>query len=101
MTVMRTDAGFLGWRRWRTWVLATCTVWLIVQNLGLALLLLMGRPAEALGATVAVARTAFSVGTQLFVIAAASALGLALAAWLVHGGGSDRTTAKAEVDDER
>lgn len=98
---MRADVGRLGWRRWRMWVLATCTVWLVVQNLGLALLLLMGRPTEALAATIAVARTAFSVGTQLFVIAAASALGLALAAWLVHGGGSDRMTAKLEVDDER
>ncbi len=83
---MSVDRGRSGWRRVRGWVLATCTVWLVIQNLALAALLLVSRPADALAAGLIVARTAFTVGTQLFVIAGAVALGLALAAWLVHGG---------------
>lgn len=82
---MSADQVRSGWRRMRVWVFVTCTVWLVLQNLALAALLLVGRPADALAAGIVVARTAYSLGTQLFVIPLAVALGLALAAWLVHG----------------
>lgn len=89
-----------GWRRMRIWVFAACTVWLVLQNLALATLLLVGRPSEALAAGLAVARTAYSLGAQLFVIPLAVALGLALAAWLVHGVPVQRA-ANEEVRHER
>lgn len=72
------------WRQWREAVFATCTVWLVLQNLGLLALLAWGYPASALAAGTAIARTAFTLGGQLGMLVLALALGLALAAWLVH-----------------
>lgn len=97
---MSADRGRSRWQRMRVWVLATCTVWLVLQNLALAALLLVGHPADALAAGLVVARTAMSFGVQLFVIPVAVALGLALAAWLVHGV-PVRQTANEEVRHER
>lgn len=97
---MSVERGRSGWRRMRVGVLAACTVWLVLQNLALAVLLLVGHPADALAAGLVVARTAMHLGAQLFVIPLAVALGLALAAWLVHGV-PVRQTANEEVRHER
>jgi len=76
-----------GWRRWRDGAFATCTVWLVLQNLGILALVAWGKPESALAAGVAVARTAVAFGGQLLVLLLAAMLGLALAAWLVHAPG--------------
>ena len=73
-----------GWRRWRDVGLAVCTAWLVVQNLALVTLVVWAGPRRALAAGVAVAQTALQVGGQLVVLALATAMALALAAWLVH-----------------
>src|SRR5260221_14244074 len=72
------------WRRWREAAFATCTVWLVLQNVALLLLAAWGHPASALAAGTAFARTAITMSGQLFMLMLAAILGLALAAWLVH-----------------
>ena len=73
-----------GWRRWRDGAFAACTVWLVLQNAALLALVAWGRPENALAAGAAVARTVVAVSGQVLVLLLAVALGLALAAWLVH-----------------
>ena len=91
-----------GWRRWREVGLAVCTVWLVVQNLTLLSLVVWAGPSHALAAGVAVAQTALHLGGELVVLALATAMALALAAWLVHApaprGGA--RVANREVGDE-
>jgi hypothetical protein len=90
-----------GWRRWRDVVLAVCTAWLVVQNLALVTLVVWAGPAHALTAGAALAQTAIRVGGQLVVLALATVMALALAAWLVHAPGPrDRADlAEREVGD--
>lgn len=73
-----------GWRRWREMGLAVCAAWLVVQNLTLLTLVVWAGPRHALAAGVAVAQTAFQICGQLVVLGLATAMALALAAWLVH-----------------
>ena len=72
------------WRRWREAAFATCTVWLVLQNVALLSLAAWGHPTSALAAGTAFARTAITMSGQLFMLMLAAILGLALAAWLVH-----------------
>lgn len=92
-----------GWRRWREVGLAVCTAWLVVQNLALVTLVVWAGPRHALAAGVAVAQTALQVGGQLVVLALATAMALALAAWLVHAPGprGRAEVVDLEVGDER
>lgn len=80
----KSDARTSPWRRWRDLAFATCTVWLVVQNVVLLALVVWGSPGSALAAGALIAKTAISVSGQLLVLALAVVLGLALAAWLVH-----------------
>jgi hypothetical protein len=73
-----------GWRRWRNVGFVVCTAWLVVQNLVLVLLVVWAGPAHALAAGAALAQTALRLGGQLMVLALATVMALALAAWLVH-----------------
>ena len=89
-----------GWRRWRDVGLVVCTAWLVVQNLTLVTLVVWAGPGHALAAGVAVAQTALQVAGQLVVLALATAMALALAAWLVHAP-EPQGHAGEEVGDER
>ena len=44
---MRADARGLGWQRWREAAFATCTAWLVLQNMVLLALLAWGNPVNA------------------------------------------------------
>ena len=92
-----------GWRRWREVGLVVCTAWLVVQNLTLVTLVVWAGPRHALAAGVAVAQTALQVGGQLVVLALATAMALALAAWLVHAPGANERgdVVESEVGDGR
>lgn len=90
-----------GWRRWREAVFATCTVWLVLQNIALLALVAWSNPASALAAGAAVARTALTLGGQLVMIVLAVGAGLALAAYLVHAPSRQRARDGQEVDDAR
>lgn len=92
-----------GWRRWRDVGFVVCTAWLVVQNLVLVLLVVWAGPAHALAAGAALAQTALRLGGQLVVLALATVMALALAAWLVHAPGPrERAEAiEAEVGDGR
>lgn len=81
---MLAENGRKGWPRWRELIFATCTVWLVLQNVVLFTLIAWGKPESALAAGAALARTAASMSGQVIVLMLAVALGLALAAWLVH-----------------
>lgn len=100
---MSPDRNVRGWRRWRERVLAVCAAWLVVQNLALVTLVVWAGPSHALAAGVAVAQTALQLGGQLVVLGLATAMALALAAWLVHApdprGRAD--VVEREVGDER
>jgi len=72
------------WRRWREAMFATCTVWLVLQNVALLAVLAWGHPATALAAGTAIATTALALSARLALIVLAVALGFAFAAWLVH-----------------
>ncbi len=97
---MRADARGKGWRRWREVVFATCTAWLVLQNVALLVLMACGNPASAWAAGAAVARTAITLGGQLCMVGVAVVIGLALAAYLVHAP-ADKTAGggTAEVRD--
>jgi hypothetical protein len=81
---MSAELGRIGWRRWRDGAFAACTVWLVLQNAALLALVAWGKPESALAAGAAVARTAVAFSGRFAVLLLAVALGLALAAWLVH-----------------
>lgn len=98
---MRDEVTRSGWRRWREAAFATCTAWLVLQNLALFAIVAWGHPGTALAAGTALARTAITVSGQLLVIAMAVALGLAFAAWLVHAPATPAVHEDAEVDDGR
>jgi hypothetical protein len=89
------------WRRLRETAFATCTVWLVLQNVALLALAGWGHPTSALAAGTAIARTAITVSGQLFVLVLAAALGLALAAWLVHAPAETQADDGREVRHER
>ena len=48
------------WRRVRELTFATCTVWLVLQNVAVIALVAWGHPASALAAGTSIARTAIS-----------------------------------------
>ena len=72
------------WRRWREAVFATCTAWLVLQNIILFTLFAWDRPGDAIAAGADLARKAATAGLPLLPFAMAAVLALALAAWLVH-----------------
>ena len=98
---MSAETRTQGWRRWREAAFATCTAWLVVQNVGLLGLVVWGRPADALAASETIARTAASWGGPLLGVFLAVFSGLALAAWLVHAPAEARRVRTQEVSDER
>jgi apolipoprotein N-acyltransferase len=81
------------WRRWREAVFATCTIWLVMQNIVLLTVFAWGGPGDALAAGADLARKAAVAGLPLMSILVAAVLGVALAAWLVQAPG-DRTPAR-------
>lgn len=95
------DSQLNPWRRWREAAFATCTVWLVVQNVALLSLAAWGHPAGALAAGTAFAKTAITMSGQLFMLMLAAFLGLALAAWLVHIPAETRRREAREVRHER
>lgn len=99
---MAAERQVRGWRRWRDIGFVVCTAWLVVQNLALLTLVVWAGPRRALAAGTALAQTALHVGGQLVVLALATAMALALAAWLVHAPGSRErsSVANQEVGDE-
>src|SRR5690242_12919571 len=74
----------MNWRRWREVVFATCTVWLVLQNVVLISIVAWSKPTDALAAGAAMARTALTVTVPAMGILVAVGLGLALTAWLVQ-----------------
>jgi len=98
---MFNEARMSGWRRWREAAFATCTAWLVVQNVALLALVTWGRPADALAAGDSIARTAMTWGGALLGVFLAGVTGLALAAWLVHAPAEQRRGRTGEVSDER
>jgi len=94
---MSADTTTKGWRRWREVVFATCTVWLVLQNVVILALVAWGNPASALAAGAAVARAAVTASGQLILLALAATLGLALAAWLVHAPAEESFERATEV----
>jgi len=72
------------WRRWREAMFATCTVWLVLQNVVLLAVVAWGHPASALAAGAAIAKTAISLSARLLLVVMTVAMGFAFAAWLVH-----------------
>lgn len=98
---MKVETVTKGWRRWREAAFATCTVWLVLQNMVLLALVAWGRPAQALAAGGEIARTAAVWGGVLLTLGMATAGGLALAAWLVHAPATDRRDSRTEVSDGR
>ncbi len=98
---MSVEHGKSGWRRWRELVFATCTAWLVLQNVALLALVAWGNPASALAASAAVAKSAITMSGQLAMLALAVALGLAFTAYLVHAPSEVVGEARREVGDER
>ncbi len=90
-----------GWRRWRELVFATCTAWLLLQNVALLALVAWGKPASALAASAAVAKSAVTMGGPLAMLVLAVALGLAFTAYLVHAPSEVSGEERREVGDER
>src|SRR5262245_31489144 len=93
--------------RWREWTFAGCTAWLVLQNAALITLFTWARPGGVLAAGSRIARGALAasqqfatLGAHLVVLGFAAALGLALAAWLVHvpPGSRVRPDAGEEID---
>ncbi len=98
---MSVEYGKSGWRRWRELVFATCTAWLVLQNVALLALVAWGNPASALAASAAVAKSAITLSGQLAMLALAVALGLAFTAYLVHAPSGVVGEERREVGDER
>ena len=87
----------MNWRRWREAIFATCTVWLVLQNVVLFSIVAWSKPASALAAGAAMARTAMSVTLPGLALLLAVALGVALAAWLVQVPAGGMTKQNDEV----
>jgi hypothetical protein len=98
---MRADARGLGWQRWRELVFATCTAWLVVQNMVLLTLLAWSNPANAWAAGAKAARTALALGGPLCVVGFAVFVAFALAAALMHAPAAKTTHRNLEVDDDQ
>jgi hypothetical protein len=81
---MSADRDVRGWRRWREAAFATCTLWLLLQNLALFAILAWGHPTQALATGRGLVRAAMGLGPGLTILGAAGLTGFALAAWLVH-----------------
>ena len=93
-----------GWRHWREAAFATCTAWLVVQNVGLLALVTLvtwGRPADAQAAGDTLARAAVTWGGALLGVFLAAVTGFALAAWLVHAPAERRRETVREVANGR
>jgi hypothetical protein len=99
---MAAERQVRGWRHWRDLGFVVCTGWLVVQNLVLLALVVWAGPHRALAAGTALAQTALQIGGQLVVLALATAMALALAAWLVHAPAprGRASVANQEVGDE-
>lgn len=85
------------WRRWREVIFATCTVWLVLQNVVLFSIVAWTRPASALAAGAAMAKGAMTVTVPALVLLLAVMFGLALAAWLVQSPAAETTNRSDEV----
>jgi len=99
---MAAERQVRGWRHWRDLGFVVCTGWLVVQNLVLLTLVVWAGPHRALAAGTALAQTALQIGGQLVVLSLATAMALALAAWLVHAPAprGRASVANQEVGDE-
>ena len=98
---MSAEARRTGWRRWREAAFATCTAWLVVQNVGLLTFVTWGRPADAQAAGEVLAHSAITWGGALLGVFLAAVTGLALAAWLVHAPATEQRATATEVSNER
>ena len=98
---MSAESWRSGWRRWREAAFATCTAWLVVQNVGLLALLTWGRPAGAQTTGETLAHGAVTWGGALLGVFLAAVTGLALAAWLVHAPPTENRATAREVSNER
>ena len=96
---MSADRAMRGWRAWRELLFATCTAWLVLQNVAILTLAAWSHPADAWAAGARVARTAFTLGAPLGVVSLAVLTGLALAAWLVHAPAPTSVERTTEVRD--
>jgi hypothetical protein len=96
---MSAERKLNGWRRWRDLVLIVCTTWLVLQNLALVSLVVWAGPGHAIAAGASLASAAFHLGGQLVVLAFATVMALALAAWLVHAPGTDARGAQGVGDE--
>jgi len=85
------------WRRWREVIFATCTVWLVLQNVVLFSVVAWSKPADALAAGAAMARTAWTMTVPAMLVLGAMGLGLALAAWLVQAPAAEASQRNDEV----
>ncbi len=94
---MSADRISKGVRRWREAAFATCTAWLVLQNMALLALAAWGDPSDALAAGKAIAHSAVVAGGQLVVLVLSVTLGLALAAWLVHAPAQEALEQSLEV----
>lgn len=88
------------WRRVREAVFALCTLWLLVQNTLLLLLLLTHR-GDAVDLALAAMVRAFALVTPLWTIPAAALCGLALATALARGAASSHEGRRWEVEHGR
>ena len=95
---MSPESARKDWRRWREAIFATCTVWLLLQNVVLFSIVAWSKPANALAAGVAMARSAMAVTLPALLLLLAVLLGLALAAWLVQ---APRTDVKQRIGEVR
>jgi hypothetical protein len=88
----------LNWRRWREAVFATCTAWLVLQNVMLFSIVAWTKPENAVAAGREIARTAISMSGPAMMLLMVVVLGLALAAWLVHAPGNPVKERTGEVN---
>ncbi len=87
----------MNWRRWREAIFATCTVWLVLQNVVLFSIVAWSKPASALAAGAEFARSALTLTVPALMLLLAVLLGLALAAWLVQAPAAEATERNDEV----
>ncbi|MFN8587135.1 MAG: hypothetical protein U0704_04970 [Candidatus Eisenbacteria bacterium] len=88
------------WRRVREWTFALCTLWLVVQNTLLLVMLLTHR-SDAVGRALAALPHAFALVTPLWMIPCAGMCGLVLATALARGAAPSHEAGRWEVEHGR
>lgn len=94
---MSPESVKMNWRRWREAIFATCTVWLVLQNVVLFSIVAWSKPTSALAAGAEFARSAMSLAVPALLLLMAVLLGVALAAWLVQAPAAEVTKRNDEV----